>query len=206
MSWWSAQLFRAVQAAPFYRELHGAAVALLPEGRAQSWLDVGCGPGLLCRLAAERGYRVTGIDLDDAMLAAARGRAHPVDIVYVRSDLAELARSDRRADVVSASSLLAVLPEPNSGLRELAALLRPGGSLLIIEANELFGLRGAWRFLWTTQPRPSHALLLLWALLRGGRTVPPTVFSNFPTAVETVELLDGMVTARRITPTPLNRE
>ena len=72
MSQLAARFFNYVQGAEFYRDLHQQAVSLLPPGSGSLWLDVGCGPGLLTRLAAEHGYQATGFDIDPTMIAQAK--------------------------------------------------------------------------------------------------------------------------------------
>src|SRR6516225_4938193 len=57
-------------------------------------LDVGCGTGFLSLLLAELGHRVTGIDLAEAMLAMARGKAAAhgltVDFRYADAEAPDL--------------------------------------------------------------------------------------------------------------------
>ena len=61
MGYLSAAFFTWVQSAQFYVDLHTQAIELLPTGDGKSWLDVGCGPGLVARLARSRGYDVLGL-------------------------------------------------------------------------------------------------------------------------------------------------
>jgi ubiquinone/menaquinone biosynthesis C-methylase UbiE len=65
-------LFSWLQGADFYRDLHRQAVACLPHGAGSQWIDMGCGPGLVARLAAARGYAATGVDSSAGMVRAAR--------------------------------------------------------------------------------------------------------------------------------------
>ena len=73
MSFIAAKLFDWLQGADFYHAAHRAAVEHLPPGDGKLWVDVGCGPGLVARLAAARGYRAIGVDRDRHMIAAACG-------------------------------------------------------------------------------------------------------------------------------------
>lgn len=75
MSAFSAALFSRLQAAEFYSALHQQAVELLPRGEGRTWLDVGCGPGLVARCAAAHGYRARGVDTDPAMVRRATANA-----------------------------------------------------------------------------------------------------------------------------------
>ena len=44
--WRAARLFAWLQDAAFYRDLHIAAANLIANSENNTWLDVGCGPGL----------------------------------------------------------------------------------------------------------------------------------------------------------------
>lgn len=180
MSAFSAWFFARVQAADFYRALHREAVALLPApAPGARWLDVGCGPGLVARLAAGRGYRVLGTDLDPAMVAQARRQGHRAgsSATFEAADL--LADppgggTGPRFAVVSAASLLVVLDDRAAGLRRLLARVAEGGTLLLVEPDASMtpqaaaALRarlgpalgqGAWVLsLWARTRRPERAI------------------------------------------------
>lgn len=166
MSRLSALFFARVQAAPFYQRLHEEAIGLLPSGQGQVWLDVGCGPGLLSRLAHRRGYRVTGVDSDPAMVRQARHLA-PEGPRFQAGRLGELGLTlGGAADVVSAASLLAVLPDRPAALRDLLRLLRPGGTLMLIEPSAMMSPQSVRQYL-AGQPGLRDAWVLrLWARTR----------------------------------------
>jgi trans-aconitate 2-methyltransferase len=92
-------------------------------------VDLGCGPGTLTRLLAERwpGARVRGLDASPEMVAAARRDVPEVDVEV--ADLREWAASGEQADVVVSNATLQWLPDHLDLLPELAARVRPGGSL-----------------------------------------------------------------------------
>ncbi|WP_092558391.1 class I SAM-dependent methyltransferase [Actinoplanes derwentensis] len=99
-------------------------------------LDVGSGTGrALPALAAAVGPtgRVLGLDLTPDMLTAARnaGRGDCADLVL--GDARHLPIADATADVVFAAGLVHHLPDPVAGLRELARVTRPGGTLTIFQ-------------------------------------------------------------------------
>lgn len=134
----SARFFTYVQATSFYAELHRQAVELLPPGGGRTWLDVGCGPGLVARLAAQRGYRATGIDIDAAMIrrAAADARRNGLATNFQVASLETLPSRLQKADVVSAASLLAVIKDRAGALRKLTTALTGDGKLLLVEPSE----------------------------------------------------------------------
>lgn len=191
----SAAFFSWVQDASFYVDVHSQAVRLLPPGNGRTWLDVGCGPGLVARLACDRGYDVLGIDRDPEMVRFAERNAR-VD-QRCRLEVGDLSHlSDQySADVVSAASLLFVVPDPTTAIRQLWDCVRPGGNLLVIEATELMNPEGARKVRPMTRCGRRFALTL-WARTRNGKTVDRDVFRSL-TARSSVctPLLGGLINA-----------
>lgn len=202
MSAVSAVFFAWVQGAPFYVDVHAAAVDLLPKGCGKTWLDVGCGPGLVARLASQRGYDVVGIDRDPAMILRARRLARDErQCRFEVGDLDHLAEA-HRADIVSAASLLFVLPDPHAGIRQLWRRVRSGGALLIVETTQAMipaRARQAGRGV-----RPGRALALtFWARARRGRSIDPSIFGSIaPASQKCTLLLNGLVQAWVFTKEP----
>ncbi|WP_369356190.1 class I SAM-dependent methyltransferase [Streptomyces sp. cg2] len=96
-------------------------------------LDLGCGTGSLALLAAEEGHRVTGVDRSPAMLAVARRKLAGRAAALVVGDAAQPPVGERRFDAVLVRHLLWALPDPAATLRRWAALLAPGGRLVLVE-------------------------------------------------------------------------
>lgn len=95
-------------------------------------LDVGCGGGILSEALAAAGARVTGIDLSEAVLEAARdhARASGLDIDYLRISPETLAaESPGRFDVVACMDLLEHVPDPASIVSACARLAKAGGEV-----------------------------------------------------------------------------
>jgi SAM-dependent methyltransferase len=92
-------------------------------------LDVGCGPGVVCGLAAERGALPTGVDVAPGMLAEAR-RRHP-GLTFVEADAVALPFEDGAFDACVGNFVLNHLPAPEAAAAELARVLAPGGSLAL---------------------------------------------------------------------------
>ncbi len=93
-------------------------------------LDVGCGPGaLLAELVARLGAdSVAGVDTSESFVAAARER-HPG--VEVRLAPAErLPFPDDVFDVALAQLVVHFMADPVAGLREMARVTRPGGTVV----------------------------------------------------------------------------
>ena len=101
-------------------------------------IDVGCGGGILAESMAQRGARVTGIDLAEKSLKVAmlHRLESGVEVDYRLVSAEEAAAAEPGAfDVVTCMEMLEHVPEPDAMLRTLATLLRPGGRLFVSTLN-----------------------------------------------------------------------
>src|SRR5439155_17130287 len=92
-------------------------------------LDAGCGEGRFARMMAERGARVTAIDLSSRMIELARGAEEndPLGIDYHVADMADLSLlPSGEFDIAVAYLSLFDVQDYQSALRELARVLRRG--------------------------------------------------------------------------------
>lgn len=97
-------------------------------------LDAGCGTGrALPPLKAVVGASgvVVGADLTWAMLEAAVRAGRDRDGRLLLTDVAALPLRSESLDAVFAAGLVAHLPNPADNLRELARVVRPGGTLAL---------------------------------------------------------------------------
>jgi demethylmenaquinone methyltransferase/2-methoxy-6-polyprenyl-1,4-benzoquinol methylase len=104
-------------------------------------LDVATGTGAVALELQERGCTVVGIDQSPEMLAVARARG-----VEVHEGRAEsLPFGDGEFDALTFTYLLRYVDDPAATLRELARVVKPGGTIASLE----FAVpRGLWRPLW----------------------------------------------------------
>lgn len=132
-------------------------LASLPESRGLA-VDVGCGVGRLTRRLARAFDRVAGIDASDGMIdQAGRRSAGLPNIEYIRGDLFEhLPRFAGRCDCVACVATLHHV-DLRAALRAMAAALKPGGKLLVIDLRD----HGGWRSL------PGRALAWIVSRVRG---------------------------------------
>jgi demethylmenaquinone methyltransferase/2-methoxy-6-polyprenyl-1,4-benzoquinol methylase len=103
-------------------------------------LDVATGTGLVAAALVERGFRVTALDQSEGMLAVARRRLDGrVELVAGHAD--ELPFASGSFDHLTFTYLLRYVDDPAGTLRELARVVRPGGTVAMLE----FGVpRGFW--------------------------------------------------------------
>ncbi len=90
----------------------------------KSVLDYGCGIGQVGRLVKERGADVTGADISDKLLEAARRH-----IKTVKSDGTELPFEAESFDYVMAFMVLHIMEDPERAVDEIARVLKPKGRL-----------------------------------------------------------------------------
>ena len=100
-------------------------------------LDIGCGTGFLSLLFAERGHRVTGVDVAPAMLARAREKADALGLVirFIEADVETLDLPAASQDLAVERHVIWTLPHPETALDTWHRLLRPGGRLILIEGH-----------------------------------------------------------------------
>jgi SAM-dependent methyltransferase len=94
--------------------------------------DMGCGPGQIARYLYDRGVKVCGVDLSQAMVE--RAAALSPDIQFEQGDMLHLSRiADNSYGGIAAFYSLIHVPRPSviQALQELKRVLRPNGVLLL---------------------------------------------------------------------------
>jgi demethylmenaquinone methyltransferase/2-methoxy-6-polyprenyl-1,4-benzoquinol methylase len=107
-------------------------------------LDVATGTGAVASRLLERGCTVTGLDQSPGMLRVARARlADRMRFVEGRAE--SLPFEDASFDALTFTYLLRYVDEPGDVLRELARVVRPGGTMAMLE---FFVPGQPWRLAW----------------------------------------------------------
>ncbi len=101
-------------------------------------IELGCGPGFYsCRLGERfREMLITGVDRSAKQVQWASARAEQLQLsncCFKRIDVLKLSCSDTAFDVVLASRLLTILPEPADVIAGMYRLLKRGGRCFVAE-------------------------------------------------------------------------
>lgn len=98
-------------------------------------LDVATGTGSQAIAYGKRGYRVTGVDLTDAMLRIARRKNRDGQVRFEQGDATRLRFESNSMDVACISFALHDMPLGirKKTLMEMARVVKPGGTLVIVD-------------------------------------------------------------------------
>jgi SAM-dependent methyltransferase len=146
---WSARAVGWAEQWGRFAEPAREALADLTEiGPGMRVLDIGCGSGELCALAAARGAEVAGIDAAEGMIEIAHRRVPGADLRV--GAMEQLPWEDGRFDVVTAINSLQFAADFVHALGEAARVTRPGGTVAVsnwgpMEERQLFAVMRALR-------------------------------------------------------------
>jgi SAM-dependent methyltransferase len=118
--------------------LYKAVLSKTAIGEGTSVLDIGCGSGIFCEMAAKRGARVSGIDAAESLLAIAHERVSDGD--FRTGEMEVLPYANQTFDVVTGFSSFQFAASPVNALREASRVSRTGTVVIAVfskpEENE----------------------------------------------------------------------
>ena len=121
-------------------------LGLLPaEVAGMRCLEVGCGAGQNSISLSRRGAQCTAVDISAVQLRAGLrlARKHHVHVGFVQADMQALPFCSRPIfDLVLSAYALPFAPDPARCIRAMAAVLRPGGALVLSTAHPVAA--GEW--------------------------------------------------------------
>ncbi|WP_225027292.1 class I SAM-dependent methyltransferase [Xinfangfangia pollutisoli] len=100
-------------------------------------LDLGCGTGEITLLLQALGFATTGLDMTPQMLDCARAKARGLPVRFIEADAALTMLPDASTDVIVARYLFWTLTDPAAALADWHRILRPGGTLLLIDGDHV---------------------------------------------------------------------
>lgn len=112
------------------RPLFEAVLDLLGVGEGTRFVDVGCGSGLACRIAADRGAVVSGIDASPGLAQVASERTTDADIRV--GDMVSLPWTDESFDAVSFINTFFFAADQARALSEAARVSASGARVAVV--------------------------------------------------------------------------
>jgi demethylmenaquinone methyltransferase / 2-methoxy-6-polyprenyl-1,4-benzoquinol methylase len=151
-------------------------VSRVQAGPGDTVLDVAAGTGAVSiELVRQKGCSVVALDQSPEMLAVARGRV-PAGVRLVEGEADHLPFPDSSFDALTFTYLFRYVDDPGATLRELARVVKPGGTIAALEfgvpANRL--ARALWR-LYVRAGLPLAGRLISTGWLDVGRFLGPSI-------------------------------
>ncbi len=111
-------------------------------------LDAGCGAGYMCRILAERGAKVTGIDLSTKFIEIAKQyeKNKRMGIQYFCADISHLPQiRSSYFDLVISIYVLCDVRDYDKAIKETARILKPKGRFIFLIEHPCFNWKaGGW--------------------------------------------------------------
>lgn len=111
--------------------------------RGERAIDVGCGSGHAAERLADDFQHVLAVDLSAPMIAIARARRARPNVEYRVADAFEI--GDDGFDLVYSHTMMHHLPDYRAGLEQLKSLVRPGGTVALLDnVSDLYPTPPRW--------------------------------------------------------------
>lgn len=182
-------LLNSILSGGLHRIWEGRLVRMLPVNSTGRYLDLCTGTGALVPRLATRCAEIVGADISPQMLQVARNRWRSIpNVSWMEADAQALPFSDEVFDAISVAYGVRNLPDLQLGLREMHRVLKPGGSIGILEFGQ--PTNRAWRAVFSLYSR--YVIPLIGGLLSGKRAAYeylPTTAAAFPCGEQFENLL-----------------
>ncbi|KOP71001.1 class I SAM-dependent methyltransferase [Cytobacillus solani] len=96
-------------------------------------LFVGCGTGADLVYVPYNNIKITAIDYSSDMLDKAKEKFPHINITFLQMDAQNLTFPDETYDIVIASLLLSVVPNPQKCMEEMIRVVKPKGRIIIFD-------------------------------------------------------------------------
>jgi demethylmenaquinone methyltransferase / 2-methoxy-6-polyprenyl-1,4-benzoquinol methylase len=160
-----------------------ASVLKQPEARV---LDLCCGTGdmtfALRRQAGKSAANILGVDFSHAMLRRAYAKSAGKSLRWIEADALNLPFPDGQFDLITAAFGFRNLADYDSGLREIARLLRPNGECGILDFGEPRGLMGKFYRIYFKHVLPAVGTVI--SGVKGPYAYLPASVERFPSPQE----------------------
>ncbi len=181
-------------------EYVGERLASIP--RSGHLLEVGCGGGQLAAWigSQRKDIRITGLDLSAEQIARAKTRTAALGdrITLVEGSALNLPFKAMQFDAVLSVASIKHWPDPAKGIAECVRVLKPGGSLCIVEVDRACKLEDARRFIeqWHLPKALNPLQLMAFRTFVAGQSFTADEMCNFmsglPLHKAEVSLTDGL--------------
>ncbi len=116
----------------------GLAFNLFSVKKGMKVLDIGCGTGNFSMKLAQKGCKVTGVDISEDMLSVAREKAKEsgLDIEYYPVDVYDLKFKDECFDAIFSMAAFEFIKEPQKAMDEIFRVAKKGSEILIGTINK----------------------------------------------------------------------
>ncbi|PIV08806.1 16S rRNA (cytosine(1402)-N(4))-methyltransferase [Candidatus Roizmanbacteria bacterium CG17_big_fil_post_rev_8_21_14_2_50_39_7] len=119
-----------------FRKTNEKIVQLLNPKRNSSFLDVGCGSGILIKnlLALNSNIKLYGLDITPKMVEVAKRKfGNEPNVEITLGSAVKMPYQDNTFDYVTCASSFHHHPDPLQSAKEMVRVLKPGGRLLILD-------------------------------------------------------------------------
>ena len=116
---------------------------MLPDFEGKRVLDLGCGFGWHCRFAVENGAKsVTGVDISQRMLNAARNKTKSENIQYICMPIEDIDFPDNSFDVIISSLVFHYIQSFEDILGKISKCISNGGEFVFSVEHPIFTAQG----------------------------------------------------------------